>query len=68
MYYCSVGGKTHGRALVEEHADLCIAAGLTLKESIRVANGNFSTRSKKSGDEIWVAFIRSINRKVWILY
>jgi glutamine synthetase len=27
MYYCSVGGKIHGRALVEEHADLCIAAG-----------------------------------------
>jgi glutamine synthetase len=26
-YYCSVGGKIHGRALVEEHADLCIAAG-----------------------------------------
>ncbi|MGB0896802.1 MAG: glutamine synthetase beta-grasp domain-containing protein, partial [Flavobacteriaceae bacterium] len=28
MYYCSVGGKnTHGRDFVEEHADLCIAAG-----------------------------------------
>ncbi|MDE0954385.1 MAG: glutamine synthetase beta-grasp domain-containing protein, partial [Candidatus Poseidoniales archaeon] len=29
MYYCSVGGKnTHGRALVEEHADLCLDAGI----------------------------------------
>lgn len=27
MYYCSVGGKnTHGRKLVEEHADLCIVS------------------------------------------
>ena len=27
LYYCSVGGRnTHGRALVEEHADLCIEA------------------------------------------
>lgn len=32
MYYCSVGGKnTHGRALVEEHADLCIAAGINFE-------------------------------------
>jgi glutamine synthetase len=58
MYYCSVGGKkTHGRALVEEHADLCIAAGLTLRESIKkllVANGNFNClhkEQKKAGDE-----------------
>ena len=29
LYYCSVGGKnTHGREFVEEHADLCIEAGL----------------------------------------
>ena len=27
--YCSVGGKnTHGRHLVEEHADICIEAAL----------------------------------------
>ncbi|TYA79426.1 glutamine synthetase, partial [Seonamhaeicola marinus] len=32
MYYCSVGGKnTHGRDLVEEHADLCIDAGLNFE-------------------------------------
>ncbi len=32
MYYCSVGGlNTHGRDLVEEHADLCIAAGLNFE-------------------------------------
>ena len=29
LYYCSVGGKnTHGRSLVEEHADLCLEAVL----------------------------------------
>ena len=32
MYYCSVGGKnTHGRDFVEEHADLCIEAGLNFE-------------------------------------
>ena len=32
MYYCSVGGKnTHGRQLVEEHADLCIEAGINFE-------------------------------------
>ena len=32
MYYCSVGGKQHiGRNLVEEHADLCIDAGLNFE-------------------------------------
>jgi glutamine synthetase len=51
MYYCSVGGKnTHGRALVEEHADLCIAAGINFGESIKkllVANGNFNCLHKE---------------------
>ena len=29
QFYCSVGGKnTHGRSFVEEHADLCIEAGI----------------------------------------
>ncbi len=32
MYYCSVGGRnTHGRALVEEHANLCIDAGINFE-------------------------------------
>ncbi|WP_108425849.1 glutamine synthetase beta-grasp domain-containing protein [Flagellimonas amoyensis] len=62
MYYCSVGGKnTHGRALVEEHADLCIAAGLNFEGiNQEVACGQwefqlFAKGAKKAGDEIWVA-------------
>jgi glutamine synthetase len=41
MYYCSVGGKnTHGRQLVEEeHADLCIAAGINFEGNQEVACG-----------------------------
>lgn len=32
MYYCSVGGlNTRGREFVEQHADLCIAAGLNFE-------------------------------------
>ncbi|MBO0321925.1 glutamine synthetase beta-grasp domain-containing protein [Muricauda sp. CAU 1633] len=62
MYYCSVGGKnTHGRELVEEHADLCIAAGLNFEGiNQEVACGQwefqlFAKGAKKAGDEIWVA-------------
>ena len=32
LYYCSVGGRnTHGRHLVEEHADMCIEAGINIE-------------------------------------
>ncbi|MCG2460965.1 glutamine synthetase beta-grasp domain-containing protein [Flavobacteriaceae bacterium F89] len=62
MYYCSVGGKnTHGRDFVEEHADLCIAAGLNFEGiNQEVASGQwefqlFAKGAKKAGDEIWVA-------------
>lgn len=62
LYYCSVGGKnTHGRELVEEHADLCIHAGLTFEGiNQEVASGQwefqlFAKGAKKAGDEIWVA-------------
>ncbi|MFD2101220.1 glutamine synthetase beta-grasp domain-containing protein [Flagellimonas iocasae] len=62
MYYCSVGGRnTHGRELVEEHADLCIAAGLNFEGiNQEVACGQwefqlFAKGAKKAGDEIWVA-------------
>lgn len=62
MYYCSVGGKnTHGRELVEEHADLCIDAGLIFEGiNQEVACGQwefqlFAKGAKKAGDEIWVA-------------
>jgi len=62
MYYCSVGGKnTHGRDFVEEHADLCIAAGLNFEGiNQEVASGQwefqlFANGARKAGDEIWIA-------------
>jgi glutamine synthetase len=61
-YYCSVGGRyTKGRDLVEEHADLCIAAGLNFEGiNQEVAAGQwefqlFAKGAKRAGDEIWVA-------------
>ena len=62
MYYCSVGGlNTHGRDLVEEHADACISAGLNFEGiNQEVACGQwefqlFAKGAKKAGDEIWIA-------------
>ncbi|RKR12368.1 glutamine synthetase [Maribacter vaceletii] len=62
MYYCSVGGKnTFGRDFVEEHANLCIDAGLNFEGiNQEVASGQwefqlFAKGAKKAGDEIWVA-------------
>lgn len=62
MYYCSVGGRnTHGRAFVEEHADLCIATGLNFEGiNQEVASGQwefqlFAKGAQKAGDEIWIA-------------
>lgn len=62
MYYCSVGGlNTHGRELVEEHADICIKAGINFEGiNQEVACGQwefqlFAKGAKKAGDEIWVA-------------
>jgi len=62
MYYCSVGGKnTHGRDLVEEHADLCIEAGINFEGiNQEVACGQwefqlFAKGAKKAGDELWLA-------------
>jgi glutamine synthetase len=62
LYYCSVGGRnTHGREFVEEHADLCIEAGLNFEGiNQEVASGQwefqlFAKGAKKAGDEIWIA-------------
>ncbi|UAM96842.1 glutamine synthetase beta-grasp domain-containing protein [Polaribacter litorisediminis] len=61
-YYCSVGGRyTWGRDFVEEHADLCIDAGLNFEGiNQEVAPGQwefqlFAQGAKKAGDEIWIA-------------
>ena len=62
LYYCSVGGRnTHGRSLVEEHADLCLEAGINFEGiNQEVACGQwefqiFAKGAKKAGDELWVA-------------
>ena len=62
MYYCSVGGKnTHGRSFVEEHADLCIEAGINfegINQEVACGQWEFQTfakGAKKAGDELWVA-------------
>ena len=62
LYYCSVGGKnTHGRHLVEEHADICIEAGINIEGiNQEVASGQwefqlFAKGAKKAGDEMWIA-------------
>ena len=62
QHYCSVGGKnTHGRSFVEEHADLCIEAGINFEGiNQEVACGQwefqlFAKGAKKAGDELWVA-------------
>ena len=62
LYYCSVGGRnTHGRDFVEEHADICIEAGLNFEGiNQEVASGQwefqlFAKGAQKAGDEIRVA-------------
>ena len=62
LYYCSVGGRnTHGRDFVEEHANLCLEAGINFEGiNQEVASGQwefqlFAKGARKAGDEIWVA-------------
>ena len=62
LYYCSVGGRnTHGREFVDEHAELCIEAGINFEGiNQEVASGQwefqlFAKGAKKAGDEIWIA-------------
>ena len=62
LYYCSVGGRnTHGRDFVEEHANLCLEAGINFEGiNQEVASGQwefqlFAKGAKKAGDEIWIA-------------
>ena len=61
-YYCSVGGRyTWGREFVEEHMDICIAAGINIEGiNQEVAPGQwefqcFAKGAKQAGDEIWIA-------------
>ncbi len=62
-YYCGVGFKNVGdaRAIVDEHLDLCIYAGINHEGiNAEVAKGQwefqvFAKGSKKAADDIWVA-------------
>jgi glutamine synthetase len=61
-YYCSVGAKNaFGRAMVEEHLDACLEAGLNVEGiNAEVATGQwefqiFAKGAKAAGDQMWVA-------------
>jgi glutamine synthetase len=63
-YYCGVGYKNMGsiaREIVEEHLDLCLAAGINHEGiNAEVAKGQwefqiFAKGSKKAADDVWVA-------------
>lgn len=60
-YYCSVGGQNaFGRAIVEEHLDLCLDAGLNVEGiNAEVACGQwefqtFAKGGKNAGDVTWI--------------
>ena len=62
-YYCSVGGqeRDRSRALVEEHLDLCLEAGIRVEGiNAEVAPGQwefqvFAKGAAAAGDHMWVA-------------
>lgn len=61
-YYCGVGAaNAFGRAIVEEHLDACLEAGLNVEGiNAEVASGQwefqiFSKGAKEAGDQIWIA-------------
>ncbi|PSL33412.1 glutamine synthetase beta-grasp domain-containing protein [Chitinophaga ginsengisoli] len=62
QYYCSVGANNaFGRDIVEEHLDVCLAAGLNVEGiNAEVAAGQwefqiFAKGAKEAGDQIWIA-------------
>jgi glutamine synthetase len=61
-YYCSVGANNaFGRAMVEEHLDACLEAGLNVEGiNAEVATGQwefqiFAKGAKEAGDQVWIA-------------
>ena len=61
-YYCSVGARNaYGRAIVEEHLDACLDAGLNVEGiNAEVATGQwefqvFAKGAKEAGDQVWIA-------------
>ena len=56
MYYCSVGGRnTHGRELVERHADLCLEAGINIHN--RDIRGATVQHAQQGGDPAQVGSV-----------
>jgi len=62
MYYCSVGnGNVAGRDLVEEHYDICLAAGIEITGiNAEVMLGQweyqcFGKGAKESCDDLWIS-------------
>ncbi|MCI4667499.1 MAG: glutamine synthetase beta-grasp domain-containing protein [Bacteroidia bacterium] len=62
MYYCSVGaGNVAGRDLVEEHLDMCLAAGISLTGiNAEVMLGQweyqcFGKGARKACDDLWIS-------------
>ncbi len=61
-YYCSVGAKNaYCRAMIDEHLDLCLEAGLNVEGiNAEVAAGQwefqvFAKSAARAGDETWLA-------------
>ncbi|HVY73535.1 MAG TPA: glutamine synthetase beta-grasp domain-containing protein [Puia sp.] len=61
-YYCSVGAQNaYGRAIVEEHLDACLEAGINVEGiNSEVATGQwefqiFAKGAKEAGDQVWIA-------------
>ncbi len=61
-YYCSVGAEfAVGREIVEEHMELCIAAGINIEgTNAEVMKGQweyqvFAKGAKEAGDQVWAA-------------
>lgn len=61
-YYCSVGAKNaYGRAVIEEHLEMCLQAGLNVEGiNAEVAAGQwefqvFAKGAKQAGDQTWAA-------------
>lgn len=61
-YYCSLGAEYNvGRPMIEEHADVCIEAGLNFEGiNAEVMKGQweyqiFAKGAKEAGDQIWAA-------------
>lgn len=71
MYYCSVGHmNVTGRDIVEEHLDLCLAAGLNItgiNAEVMLGQWEFQCfgKGKRAADDLWIAryFLHRVTEK-----